>query len=232
MSRQLQKPLSAQRRRRKERITERFEEVYRVGMWGRDALATDGYCSGYGSRDVNITGPYVDAIRDFVAGKGRLDAVDLGCGDFVIGAQLRPLFGRYVACDVAASLIARNNEKFGSRDVDFRHLDITSDPLPEGDIAFCRQVLQHLSNADIRFFVRSLRDSGYRYFVLTEELPIGSFTPNGDTETGPYVRLDSKGNRGGVVLTEPPFDLAVQSAEILCDVSDGRSVYQTIVYTL
>ena len=34
--------------------------------------------------------------------------VDLGCGDFTVGSKIRPLCGAYVACDVAAPVIAWN----------------------------------------------------------------------------------------------------------------------------
>jgi hypothetical protein len=75
--------------------------------------------------------------------------VDLGCGDFNVGSQLRPYCSEYVACDIVQSLIERNKLKFADRGVEFRALDMASDPLPAGDVVFIRQVLQHMSNAQI-----------------------------------------------------------------------------------
>ncbi|MDR3376955.1 MAG: hypothetical protein P4L98_24820 [Ancalomicrobiaceae bacterium] len=89
----------------------------------------------------------------------------------------------------------------------FRDLDMTKDELPHGDVAFVRQVLQHLSNADITSFVGQLHaQRPYRYLIVTEHVPaMPSFRPNVDKYTGPSERtlLDS-----GVDLAKPPFNLA------------------------
>lgn len=88
-------------------------------------------------------------MSSFLNALGKPDVVDLGCGDFKVGSQLRPWCGRYTACDVVPDLIAFNRTAFTQLDVDFRVLDMVEDPLPAGDVVFVRQVLQHLSNAAI-----------------------------------------------------------------------------------
>ena len=96
--------------------------------------------------------------------------VDLGCGDFTIGSQLRKYCKKYVAVDVFDEIIINNKIKFSNLEVDFRVLDITSDELPDGDICFLRQVLQHLSNDNIKKFL-SLMSGKYKYLILTEHIP-------------------------------------------------------------
>mgnify|MGYP002479352461 CR=1 FL=1 len=101
--------------------------------------------------------PYIKATSDFLSSLGaKPDVVDLGCGDFNVGSRLRPFCEKYVACDVAAPVVEVNREKFADLDVGFRQLDIIESELPEGDAVLIRQVLQHLSNADIEKIVAKL----------------------------------------------------------------------------
>ncbi len=144
---------------------ELFAAIYRGGLWGR---GKDRFYSGEGSHHSRIVDDYVTAISRFIEGLAeRPGAVDLGCGDFNIGRRVQGLCARYVACDVVPELIERNRAAFP--EVDFRCLDIVTDPLPAGDVAFIRQVLQHLDNAQIAQVLPKLRQ--YRWLVVTEHLP-------------------------------------------------------------
>jgi hypothetical protein len=100
---------------------------------------------------------------------------------------------------VVPSLIDRNRRLFASLDVDFRVLDMTTDPLPPADVVFLRQVLQHLSNGQIHAVVSKIT-TAYRYLVLTEHLPaLDTFTPNLDKAVGPQTRLNSGRPPSGIV---------------------------------
>jgi Methyltransferase domain len=125
-----------------------------------------------------VVTPYVNAARMFLDSLPcPPSGVDLGCGDFSVGEQLRPHCGRYVACDVVPALIQRNNEKFAAAHVEFRCLDIIEGDLPDGDIVFLRQVLQHLNNAQISKVTQKLYH--YKFLVLTEHVPVDpGFPPN------------------------------------------------------
>ena len=83
---------------------------------------------------------------------------DLGCGDFNIGKQLVKHTKKYVAVDIVTALIAYNTEKYKEENLEFLCLDIAVDDLPAGDCALLRQVLQHLSNAEVQAIVRKLTD--------------------------------------------------------------------------
>jgi hypothetical protein len=121
----------------------------------------------------------------------------------------------------------RNKIKFADLDVEFLTLDITSDPIPAGDIALVRQVLQHLNNGQIVNFLRALR--GYTVLIVTEHLPDGEFISNADKPTGGGIRLHGL-TRSGVVLTDTPFNLEYQSASVLTDVREQGSVLRTTAY--
>jgi hypothetical protein len=152
----------------------------------------------------------------------------LGCGDFNIGNQILPFCDKYIACDVVPGLIDHNREKFRNCDVDFRCLNAVSDDLPEGDVVFLRQVLQHLSNDHISKVVSKLNK--YRFLVLSESLPVQpNFSANLEKRTGPGMRVT---NRSGVVLTEPPFSLSFVTEQHICSITNQATLIRTTVYQL
>jgi hypothetical protein len=215
---------------------EMFTTIYKRGHWGRSGDPHDPYFSGLGSRDPEMVGEYIEAVTQFLRShEGKLNVTDLGCGDFKVGSQLRPHCAGYTACDVVKEVIEWNSRAFDKSGVDFRVLDITEDALPAGDLVFLRQVLQHLSNEDILKVIPKL--SNYRYLVITEGLPIArDFIPNIDKPRGPDIRIHLKPNMSGVVITEPPFNLDVKSAAILCEVcaaiGDVPELVRTTLYEL
>jgi hypothetical protein len=210
---------------------EAFRRVYEDGVWGQSPDRGDRFFSGSGSHAPQLVSGYVAAVEAFLRTfPQKPNVVDLGCGDFAIGSQLRPLCGKYIACDVVEPLIARNRERFASLDVDFRRLDIATDPLPAGDVALIRQVLQHLSNKQIMAIVPKL-PSTYRHVVVTEHLPVEEgFEPNLDKPAGPHTRLNSGRRPSGVVLTEAPFRLRPTRSSVLSETQDFEGLIRTTLY--
>jgi SAM-dependent methyltransferase len=204
-----------------------FSAIYEERKWG--AESDSDYSSGSGSHCESAVLPYVKAVRQFLESlPNPPSVVDLGCGDFNVGKQIRPYCGRYVACDVVPALIRRNKSKFGNTHVDFRCIDIIEDDLPQGDVVFLRQVLQHLSNAQILKVVHKLYR--YNFLVLTEHVPANPcFRPNRDKVTGGRVRLPQG---SGVVLTEPPFRLRTRSESIICITNQSLDQYPGLIKTL
>jgi hypothetical protein len=204
-----------------------FETVYREKLWGNTSSSE--YDSGPGSHDPAVVEPYVEATRRFLESLSiKPNVVDLGCGDFEVGSRLRRYCARYVACDVVPSLIARNAECFPTSGVDFRVLDIVDDPLPDGDVVVIRQVLQHLSNAQIGKVIPKL--SKYRWLILTEHLPSDlRFIPNKDKSAGPGIRVRLG---SGIVLTAPPFRLPTIDERDLCILIYNGDTIKTTAYQL
>jgi SAM-dependent methyltransferase len=204
-----------------------FEAVYRRRIWG--GSETQDFYSGEGSNDPEVVGPYVAAVVEFLASLPRPPrVVDLGCGDFNVGSRLRGHCSEYVACDIVQSLIDRNNVKFADRDVEFRVLDVANDPLPSGDVVFIRQVMQHMSNAQILELLPKMRQ--YAWAVITEHLPSeAGFAPNVDKPAGPGIRI---GLGSGVVLAAPPFNFTARSEHEICVVHYLVGTIRTVVYEL
>lgn len=207
-----------------------FSEIYQKGIWGKSEDSTQPYFSGSGSHDKNIAPLYVIKVCDFIQSlQTKPDVVDLGCGDFSIGSQIRPMCGSYIACDIVPKLIDFNRKKYLPLGVDFRVLDLISDELPKADVVFIRQVLQHLSNQQVSQLIPKLKPA-FKYLILTEHLPKSkNFTPNLDKPTGPDIRLSVD---SGLVLTQPPFNLSVKSERILCELDEDGGVIRTTIYEL
>lgn len=207
-----------------------FTKIYEEGSWGMPTEANQKYYSGHGSHDGVIVDTYLEAIQKLLSSfEKKPNVVDLGYGDFYVGSKVRRLCETYIACDIVEPLIRLNKEKYKDLKVDFRVLDITRDELPGGDVAFIRQVFQHLSNKDISRALFKIADK-YKYLVLTEHLPsTDTFTPNLDKVTGPRYRV---GFDSGVVLTSAPFNLRVKENSCLCKVAVDDTIVRTDFYKL
>jgi hypothetical protein len=205
-----------------------FTEIYERGIWG-ESRAGQRFYSGSGSHDPSITEPYVQAVEAFLESlPEKPDVVDLGCGDFAIGSRIREKCAGYVACDIVASLVEHHRATFADLNVTFKVVNIAKDELPAGDVAFIRQVLQHMSNAEIAAAIPKLRAT-YRYLVVTEHVPGVDFVANADKAPGADIRTV---NGSGVVLTEPPFSLAPVEEQLLCEATEHGARIRTHLYRL
>ncbi|MFK7832757.1 MAG: class I SAM-dependent methyltransferase [Winogradskyella sp.] len=200
-------------------------QIYDMHLWGGKAFD---FYSGEGSHDSEIVKPYLDAVIDFLSSHDNsLSVCDLGCGDFNIGKKLTEYTSRYIAVDIVDSLIERNKTLFQDDHLEFHCLDIAKDELPKADCIILRQILQHLSNAEIRDIVKKL--TGYKYVILTEHIPLGKFIPNKDIISGQGIRLK---HHSGVDLLEAPFNLKIEKEKVLNDaiLSKNKGRIQTVLY--
>jgi hypothetical protein len=204
-----------------------FHKIYQENIWGGEG----DFHSGSGSADSKVIQPYVKSLKEFCASfENKPTAVDLGCGDFIIGSQTFMFFSQYTACDVVKKLIDRNAAKYNHANLKFVALDAIKDAFPQADILIIRQVLQHLSNKDIINVILNIGDK-FRFWVVTEEIPTKpDFIPNLDKPTGPHIRMVLVESGSGVVLTKPPFNIKPKSNTLLCHVDMGSSVLETRVY--
>lgn len=192
-----------------------FRRAYREARWGGEG---QGFHSGPGS--VGLTAErYAARINRFIADHGIRSVVDLGCGDFRVARRLISDRIDYTGIDVVDELVAANNARYGSNKVRFACLDITQDPLPSADLCLIREVLQHLSNAEITKILQAVKQ--YRYVIYSDYQPVPSsdFVANRDIVHGHDTRL---WKNSAVCLDHPPFNLELQllleaeSSERLC----------------
>jgi SAM-dependent methyltransferase len=204
-----------------------MEQVYSQKLWGGEEVD---FFSGEGSHNPEIVEPYITAVSAFLSSFDQpLSVFDLGCGDFNVGKKLVKFTSKYQAVDIVPALIERNKEKFQSEHLSFHCLDIAMDDLPKADCALVRQVLQHLSNAEVKRVVCKLSD--FKYVILTEHLPMDDFEPNKDIISGQGIRLKKQ---SGIDLLAPPFNLEVLEESALNSVRlpNGKGVIATKLYRL
>ncbi|MCJ2140350.1 glycosyltransferase [Methylobacterium sp. E-066] len=193
-----------------------FQQTYAKGLWGTDGQTR--FFSGIGSRG-SVAETYIKAIvaeLDVLRAQLRrpLTIVDVGCGDFAIGAEIaRQTRDIYIGCDIVPELVDYNITQYASERVSFRILDAVMDPLPDADVYLVRQVLQHLPNADIQQIIQKLRPHPFVY--ITEGQPRHAAGPlNPDKPADHEVRFDWRNGTGrGVELNHAPYNL---NLEFIC----------------
>ena len=202
-------------------------QVYELNLWGG---GKSDFYSGEGSHHPEIVNPYIEVLTSFLMSfKNPLVVCDLGCGDFNVGKELVRHTKKYVAVDIVPGLIAHNKEKYQEENLEFHCLDIAVDDLPTGDCALVRQVLQHLSNAEVQRIVGKL--TKFKYVVLTEHVPAGDFISNKEIISGQGIRLKKQ---SGLNVLAPPFNFKVKEEKQLVAVNlrDGEGVIATTLYTV
>ena len=200
-----------------------FTSIYENKLWG--SYENQRFYSGDGSHEPGIVIPYVNNVKaflnsyDLILGR-KPNVVDLGCGDFAVGLQLRNLCDKYVACDIVEDLITYNKNRFDELNVDFSVLDIVEDELPKGDVAFVRQVFQHLTNSQIIKVIEKIKNN-FNYLIVTEHLPSeDNFVHNLEI---PKVGEWRCGINSGVVLSSTPFNLNKDFERTLIQVVGDKS---------
>jgi hypothetical protein len=98
-----------------------------------------------------------------------------------------------------------------------------------GDCVILRQVLQHLSNAEIQSILNKIKF--FKWLVLTEHIPIGDFVANLDIISGQGTRLKKQ---SGIDITKEPFNLIFKMKKEIFSyhLNDGKSKIVSILFEL
>jgi hypothetical protein len=195
-------------------VEEAFSTIYQSQAWG--SRQDRPFCSGDGSMREDAVGPYCEMVQTFIRDNNITSVVDLGCGDFGVGSRLVGPGISYIGIDVVPELVDYNQKHFGAPGVEFRCLNMIEDDLPSGELYLLRQVLQHLSNRQIKKTLKSL--SRYQYTIATEHVFAGKgVRRNLDKPHGPGIRLPK---RSGVFLESPPFNCP---AKVVLEIPLGQN---------
>ena len=176
---------------------EAFQKVYASGAWGGG--------SGSGS-----SGPaarqYVDDVCEFIAARKITSVIDLGCGDFQVGRRIVERTGvAYTGVDIVPSLIESHVRNFPA--LSFVCANLAADPLPIAELCLVRQVLQHLSNAEISAVLHNIEQ--YPLALISEHVPVKPRSFNRDKPHGPDVRAYYA---SGVYVDKPPFSRKISTS--------------------
>lgn len=204
-----------------------MEQVYEMNLWGFNSSQ---FYSGEGSHQPEIIIPYIEFVISFLTSFNKqLTVLDLGCGDFNVGKEFVKYTQKYIGIDIVTNLINYNKDTFKDDNLEFLCLDVSKDELPKADCVIVRQILQHLSNSEVKNIVEKLYN--YKYIILTEHLPNEEFTPNKDIISGQGIRLKKQ---SGINLLEHPFNLKVanEQTSIVHKLNSDKEVIITTLYTM
>lgn len=183
-----------------------FDAIFRGRHWGADAPA-----SGAGA-DRSQTQAIEAALPPLLADLGVRSLLDVPCGDFG-WMQHVPMPGiDYTGVDLLPALVAAHQARYGAPGRRFLQRDVLRDALPTADLILCRDLLVHLSFADIARAVSTFRASASTY-LLTTTFP--DTQRNEDIVTGDWRPIN---------LERPPFSWPPPERLIVehCTESEGR----------
>ena len=168
--------------------------------------------SGTGS-EVGHVAALIEELPELFRTFAITSMLDVPCGDLNWMKEVDLRGVRYIGGDIVEALVVANNERFKQRpELEFRVLDLLSDPLPTCDLVLVRDCLVHLSYADIHRALANIKASGARY-LLTTTFP--GLAANRDIVTGDWRPID---------LEQSPFLLPppVSMIDERCQEADGR----------
>ncbi|MEO8702229.1 MAG: class I SAM-dependent methyltransferase [Kofleriaceae bacterium] len=188
-----------------------FDAIYTNATWGaKKGTGT----SGVGST-LRSTLIYRTFLKQFLEQLEIKSVVDAGCGDWEFSQAVDWTGIDYKGYDIVASLIEQDTAKYGKPNIQFFKADFLETDLPKADLLISKNVLQHLSNADVMKFLPQLKK--YKHVLLIDGVnAITLSSDNPDIPVGGYRELD---------LTAPPFNLT--GAKLLT-YWDGFHMQQTI----
>ena len=175
-----------------------FSRIYESSPWSpTDGASYDSSASYFGVAAES----FVRQAIEFMKCRGIESIADLGCGDFQVGQRITSRCDvKYVGVDIVQAMVARNQISFGNDRISFLCADLAVDPLPDADLCLIRQVLQHLSNAEIHAVLENI--SHYKYALISEHVPKSPKSFNRDKPHGPDVRAYFG---SGIYLERKPF---------------------------
>lgn len=189
-----------------------FDLAFRGHMWGGQSV------SGPGS-DLPATESLRPRLAFLFRQLGITSLCDVPCGDFHWLKEVDLEGIRYIGCDIVSSLIAQNVERYGSEDRSFQQLDIVNEVPPKADLVLCKDILLHLTNAEITDMLRNIRKSGAQYVLINGQMTptfaadqgvsnvningTNADTPKSDFGTEAKARLHGR----NINLMLPPFSL-------------------------
>lgn len=162
-------------------MSQTFSEIYHNNFWRSEESVSGTGSTREATRHIRKQLPRV--FEQY----GITSVLDLPCGDLnwmsdVLITGMKGMY--YIGGDVVPEIIAENRKKYDLDDVDFFVMDAISDPLPAVDLIFCRDMLGHFSNADVKLALKNFRASGSKY-LLTTTFP-QHVDNTGDIETGQW----------------------------------------------
>jgi hypothetical protein len=152
-----------ERRRRSEAMRARFTRVHDDNLWGSGESR-----SGFGSERASpAVALAMQAVEKAYSEHGVRSLSDIPCGDFNWMPELLARLGGlgYRGFDIVKPVLERNKARHPERE--FREFDITTEIPPAADLIFCKDLLNHIGDADVKRAIDNMRRSGSTYLLAS-----------------------------------------------------------------
>lgn len=195
-------------------VTE-FNRIYIADLWHGG--------SGQGS-DPDNAQQYIDLLSNILQDSEHQVVVDLGCGDWQIMQEIvLPEHVQYHGYDVSTVVLEQVKGKHSKENVEFHHINSLHDFAKKnvkGDLLIVKDVLQHLPNSDIQYFLSNILPK-FRRALITNAKHVTGWVrqPNSDILVGKFRPL---------LLQQQPFNL--QNTEVLLEY-EGPELKQVLLYS-
>ena len=113
--------------------------------------------------------PYIEILKDILKKYHVKSVADIGCGDWQFSRHINWAGISYVGYDVVKCLIEMNQKQFGSDKIIFKQADFTKEDIQSADLLLCKEVLQHLTNSDVQYFIKNCLPK-FRYSLIVNEV--------------------------------------------------------------
>ncbi|MDR3217900.1 MAG: class I SAM-dependent methyltransferase [Dysgonamonadaceae bacterium] len=140
--------------------SEVFKDIYNTNLWVSQESK-----SGTGST-VDATAIIREHLPLIINNFDISSMLDVPCGDYN-WMKFVPKNCRYIGGDIVPEIVANNQILYSSDKVQFKQLDITMDEIPQVDLIFCRDCLQHLSYKKVKEAINNFKRSGSNYLLVT-----------------------------------------------------------------
>ena len=153
-----------------------FSNIYKYNLWG--------FGSGTGSLKFNNQ-KYIDFMNDFLKNHTDVSSIiDLGCGDWQLHKHINLNNQQYLGIDIVEKVIKVNKKKYGKPKINFLCNNFLEDKIPNADLIIVKDVLQHLSDDNIKAFLNNIKNVKYKYLLITnfnnhknKDIKTGQFRP-------------------------------------------------------
>lgn len=142
-------------------IGEVFHNIYKANKWGGKESV-----SGLGS-DFIQTEIIIKELPKVFKKYNISSVLDIPCGDFHWMKEVDLDNVNYTGGDIVLDIINANNEKYGSTNKKFLHLNLIKDQLPKSDLIFVRDCFVHLPLEDVKAALENIKRSDIQYILTT-----------------------------------------------------------------
>jgi len=154
-----------------------FAKIYGDDLWGNG--------SGGGSHP-RVTKEYIAYLQELFRTCAIKSVVDLGCGDWQFSKRIDWTDIKYTGLDIVESVIKEDNRRYSRPNVSFRCVNVLESgfaDIPDADLFITKDVLQHLSNANVCRILQGALSGKFKYLAITNDFFDGDVVdiPNGDT---------------------------------------------------